>query len=137
MEQYVVDTHPLLWYLAADERIGNNAKKILERTEAGEVKVIVPAIVLIEAIEVINKKRVIYNVEELLAQISQRPNFIIKNLDLDIINLFKDYIPPTIPDIKKKPDSHDKIIIVTSQFFGNIPILTKDEFIQRVATTIW
>lgn len=132
MEQYIVDTHPLLWYLAADERIGNDAKEILERAEAGEVNIIVPAIVLIEAIGVIKKGKVIYNLNEFLPQIYQRTNFIIKNLDWETITLFKDYTP-SIPK-----DSHDKIIIITAQYFGNIPIITKDEDIQGTySPTIW
>jgi predicted nucleic acid-binding protein len=132
MEHYVVDTHPLLWYLAADERIGNNAKRIIERAEAGEVKIIVPAIVLIEAIEVIRKGRVVYNVDELLQQINQRTNFIVKNLDFDIITLYKNY------SSSLKLDSHDKIIIITAQHFGNIPIISKDEDIRQVySPTIW
>lgn len=132
MEQYVVDTHPLLWYLAADERIGDDAKRILERAEAGEINIIVPAIVLIEAIGVIKKEKVIYNLDEFLPQISLRTNFIIKNLDWETITLFKDYAPFT------PKDSHNKIIIVTAQYFGNIPIITKDEDIQQVySPTIW
>jgi len=132
MEQYVVDTHPLFWYLAADERIGDDAKRILEKSEAGEINIIVPAIVLIEAIGVIKKGKVIYNLDEFLLQIHQRNNFIIKNIDWEIIALFKDYTPP-IPK-----DSHDKIIIVTAQYFGNIPIVTKDGDIQQAySPTIW
>lgn len=135
MEQYIIDTHALLWYISADTRIGTQAKSVIEKAEAGEVKIIVPAIVLIEAIDVIKKGKIIYNIDELLEKIYQRNNFIVKNLDFDIIHLFKNYISPPITNLKL--DSHDKIIIVTSQFFGNIPILTKDEDISKVTTTIW
>ena len=134
MEQYVVDTHPLLWYLAADERIGDDAKRILEKSEAGEINIIVPAIVLIEAIDVLNKRRIIYNPAELLNWLSQNPQFIIKNLDLDIINLYKDYSSP-LPNVKLK--GHDRIILITAQFFNNAPIITKDTDIQQVHSTIW
>jgi len=130
MEQYVVDTHPLLWYLAADERIGDDAKRVLEKSEAGEINIIVPAIVFIEAIEVIRKGKVVYSIDELLQQINQRPNFVIKNLDSDIITLYKNYSPSI------KLDSHDKIIIVTAQHFGNSPIITKDDDIQKVYSSI-
>lgn len=132
MEQYVIDTHPLLWYVSADERIGSEAKRIIGEAEAGEINIIVPAIVLIEAIEVLNKRRIIYNVDDLLQWLYQTPQFIIKNLDLDIINLFRNYFPP---DVKLK--SHDKIIVVTAQFFNNAPIITKDCNIREVHSTIW
>jgi len=134
MEKYVVDTHPLLWYVTDDNRLSFKANLLLERAEAGEIDIIVPAIVLIEAIDVVNKKRIICNIDDLLQLIYQTPQFIIKNLDIDIINLFRNYFPPT-PNIKLK--SHDKIIVVTAQFFNNLPIITKDPDIQKVYPTIW
>jgi len=132
MDQYVTDTHPLLWYVTDDNRLSSKANSLLERGEAGEVKIIIPAIVLIEAIDILNKRRIIYGPTELLNWLSQNPQFVIKNLDWDIIVLFKNYISPT------PKDSRDKIIIVTAQFYGNIPIITKDPDIQQVyPSTIW
>jgi len=104
----------------------------MERAEAGEVKIIVSAVVLAEAIDILNKKRVIYNVNDLLLWIDQLPQCEIKSLDREIINLFKDYNPPNLTDI------HDKVIIVTAQCFGNIAIVTKDRIIQKIyPSTIW
>ena len=134
MEQYVIDTHPLLWYVSADTRIGTQARVVIEKAEAGEINIIVPAIVLIEAIDVLNKRRVIYDPTELLNWLSQNPHFIIQYLDLDIINLYKDYSLP-LPNVKL--NGHDKIIVVTAQFFNNISIITKDPDIQQVHSTIW
>ena len=134
MEEYVVDTHPLLWYVSGDTRIGSRAKVIIEKAEAGEINIIVPAIVLIEAIDILNKKRIIYNIDDLLQWVDQSPQLIIKNLDIDIINSFRNYFPP-IPNTKLK--SHDKIIVITAQFFNNLPIITKDPDIQNVHPTIW
>ncbi|PJA02098.1 hypothetical protein COX73_02600 [bacterium (Candidatus Gribaldobacteria) CG_4_10_14_0_2_um_filter_36_18] len=134
MEQYVIDTHPLLWYVVDDNRLGTQAEAVIKRAEAGEINIIVPAIVLIEAIDVLNKRRIIYNPAELLNWLSQNPQFIIKNLDLDIINLYKDYSSP-LPNVKLK--GHDRIILITAQFFNNAPIITKDTDIQQVHSTIW
>ncbi len=130
MEQHVIDTHSLLWYVSADSRISSEAKAAIDRAEAGEINIIVPAIVLIEAIEIIRKGKVVYNIDELLQQINQRANFIVKNLDSDIITLYKNY------SLSLKLDSHDKIIIVTAQYFGNIQIITKDDDIQKVYSSI-
>lgn len=132
MEQYVIDTHSLLWYVTDDSRLSSQANSVIERAEAGEINIIVPAIVLIEAIDVLNKRRIIYDPTELLNWLSQNPQFIIKNLDWDILILFKNY-NPSIPK-----ESHDKIIIVTAQYFGNIPIITKAKDIRQVySPTIW
>jgi len=134
MEQYVIDTHPLLWYVSGDARIGSAAKESIKRAEAGEINIIVPAIVLIEAIDILNKNRIVYNIDDLLQWVDQTPQFIVKNLDIDIINLFRNYFPP-IPNTRLK--GHDKIIVVTAQFFNNLPIITKDPDIQNVHPTIW
>jgi len=132
MEQYVIDTHALLWYVSADSRISSRARLVIERAEAGEVKIIVSTIVLAEAIDILNKKRVIYNVDELLLWVDQIPQCEIKSLDREIINLFKDYNPSNLTDI------HDKIVIVTAQCSGNAPIVTKDRVIQKIyPSTVW
>ncbi len=134
MEKYVVDTHPLLWYVTDGNRLSFKANLLLERAEAGEIDISVPAIVLIEAIDVLNKGRIVYNVDDLLQLIYQTPQFIIKNLDIDIINLYRNYFP-SLPNTKL--DGHDKIVVVTAQFFNNLPIITKDPDIQKVHPTIW
>lgn len=132
MEQYVIDTHPLLWYVSADDRIGAKAKLVIEKAEIGEVKIVLPAIVLIEAIDILNKHRIIYNIDKLLEWIEQIPQHEVKNLDWGMIVLFKNYTFPHPKDI------HDRIIIVTAQYFGNIPIVTKDKHIRNVySPTIW
>ncbi len=132
MEQFVVDTHSLLWYVSSDNRIGHKAKTKIDKAEAGEIKIIVPAIVLIEVIDIIKKARIIHNFDKLLEWIHQISYHEIKNLDSDIINLYKDYSSSI------KLESHDKVIIVTAQYFNNSPIVTKDSDIQRVyQSTIW
>jgi PIN domain nuclease of toxin-antitoxin system len=135
MEQYTVDTHSLLWYVTDDSRLGSNANSVIESAENGEVNIIIPAIVLIEAVDILNKRRVIYDPTDLLNRLTQTPQFIIKDLDWEIITLFKDYAPP---DPTIKVTIHDKIIIVTAQCYGSIPIITKDNKIQKVySSTIW
>lgn len=132
MEIYIVDTHPLLWYVADDPRIGVNAKAILERAEAGEIQIIVPAIVLVEAIDILNKRRLQYDPTELLVQLRARPQFVIHDLNYQLIEFFKD-CPQFLIN-----ESHDRLIVVTAQLYGNVPILTKDEKIQQnYSSTVW
>ena len=134
MDQYVIDTHALLWYLAADLRIGNRAKEIITRCEGGEVSIVVPSIVLIESIEIINKGRITYPINDLLRFFDENPQFTVKSLDAEIIDSYRNY---KNPDNAIKLECHDKIIIVTSALFGGIPILTRDEDIKKVHSTIW
>ena len=134
MEQYVIDTHALLWYLAGDARISKAAKEIIQKCEAGEFLILAPSIVLIESIEVINKRRIIYPIGDLFKYFENNPQFEIKPLDLSIIGPYRNY---KCPDIAINLESHDKIIIVTSVIANNAPILTKDAKIQKVHPTIW
>mgnify|MGYP001609702659 FL=1 len=134
MDQYVIDTHALLWYLAADRRIGNRAKEIIAKCEDGEVSIVVPSIVLVESIEIINKGRITYPINDLLKLFDENPQFIVKPLDAEIVNSYRNY---QNPDNTIKLECHDKIIIVTSTLFGGIPILTQDGDIEKVHSTIW
>jgi|LGVF01.1.fsa_nt_gb predicted nucleic acid-binding protein len=54
---FVVDTHPLLWHLTEDAKLGRRAKEVLDKTDRGEITVIVPTIVLAEALFILEKKR--------------------------------------------------------------------------------
>ena len=53
---YVVDTHALIWYLTDDERLGSEAKKVLESIDKEKDIGVIPTIVLIEALAIFEKK---------------------------------------------------------------------------------
>lgn len=136
MERYVIDTHALLWYITADKRIGNNAKAIIEQCEAGgEIQIIVPAIVLIEAISTIRnpKKGVKYNPDTLLDWLSNNPNFLISDLSLNIARSYNN----ELENLRSLHDDHDRLVVVTSKIFDNIPILTKADDFHSITQAIW
>lgn len=132
MKQFVIDTHPLLWYVTSDQRIGNKAKEVIKKAEAGKVKIILPVIVLVEAIDVIDKGRIIYDTDDLLEWVEGIPYCEVKNLDLNIIKLYKDY-----SSSKVDLDIHDKLIVVTAKFFNDVPIVAKDTEIRKAYSTVW
>jgi predicted nucleic acid-binding protein len=57
-ELYVVDTHALLWYLAEDKSLGKKAKKVLDRSDKGDVDIVIPTTVLAEALFITEKHKV-------------------------------------------------------------------------------
>ncbi len=61
MANYVADTHALLWYLTDDNRLSKAANGVFEETESGEHLIIIPTIVLVESLDVIEKKRVAHD----------------------------------------------------------------------------
>ncbi len=58
--RYVVDTHAFLWYLVDSPKLSKKARAIFERADQGNATLIVPAIVLLESIDVLDKKKVVF-----------------------------------------------------------------------------
>jgi len=58
MKRYVVDTQGILWHLAEDRRLSRRAGKILDYAEEGYAQVLVPSIVLVEAIFLMQRWRI-------------------------------------------------------------------------------
>jgi predicted nucleic acid-binding protein len=46
MVEYVADTHALIWYLSGSERLGDEARALFDSAIAGEIRVLIPAIVV-------------------------------------------------------------------------------------------
>jgi len=74
MANYIPDTHALLWYLTDDNRLSKDANLIFDETEKGEHLIIVPTIVLVESLDVIEKKRVTYDFDLVLQSIEDNEN---------------------------------------------------------------
>jgi len=55
--KYIVDTHSLIWYFAKDKRLTNKIKNLLQEAEQGKNEIIIPAIVLLETIDIQEKKK--------------------------------------------------------------------------------
>ena len=63
--RYVVDTHTLVWYFTRDEKLSSKAKEIIQEAEGGRNELIIPVIVLLEALDIQEKKKVQFNISEL------------------------------------------------------------------------
>ncbi|MBM4402382.1 MAG: twitching motility protein PilT, partial [Candidatus Cloacimonetes bacterium] len=50
MEYFVVDTHSLIWFLTADERLGKKAKEVLLSADGTHVILLISTIVLFEVL---------------------------------------------------------------------------------------
>lgn len=128
--RYVLDTHALLWHLSGDERLGPNAKGILDDLNA---LLVVPALVLAEAKHAADRKRVSVPFERVLQAVVSSARITVFPLDLYIINYLSSQL-----------DIHDSIIVATAlhcqEFFGEeVSILTNDLAITqaRLVSVIW
>ena len=117
MANYIADTHALLWYLTDDKRLSKAVNVIFEETERGEHLIIVPTIVLVESLDVIEKKRVEYDFDLVLKSIGDNENYIVWDLDLEVVqNMIK---------IKNVSELHDRIIVAIAKIC-EAGLITKD-----------
>jgi len=126
--KYIVDTHSLIWYFAKDKRLTNKIKNLLQEAEQGKNEIIIPVIVLLEAVDIQEKKKVRFKIERLLEFIEEKGNFKIIDLNFSLIK--------EIIKIGKGLDLHDRIIVTISKIYKGI-ILTKDSKIKKFAKIIW
>lgn len=133
--RFVSDTHSLLWFVCADSRIGPRAKAEFLACERGQSEIIIPAIVLVEAISIISnpKKEIPLAAGQLLSWLESDPHFVIASLDLPTIQIYE----RQRSHLASLRDDHDRLIIATSQRYGGIPIITKDAYMSPFAEVIW
>jgi PIN domain nuclease of toxin-antitoxin system len=127
---FLTDTHALLWWFTNSPKLSPKASAIFEQCEKGENVIFVPSIVIAEALSIFEKKRIAFDFKKLLRKINDSDNFVIIALDSTILQ--------KMVDLKDVPELHDKIIVSTARYL-NLPIITKDEFIQSLSyiKTIW
>jgi len=96
--------------------------------ERGET-IIIPAIVLLECIDILDKKKIDLNFEEIILRISQASNFIFSEINWSLII--------EVNKIKGVKDLHDRIIIATAKLFNSF-IISKDKIIKKFyKKTLW
>jgi PIN domain nuclease of toxin-antitoxin system len=127
---FVTDTHALLWWFIASQKISSKATEIFEKCESGENIIFIPSIVLAEALSIFEKKRIPFDFRRLLKRIEDSENFVIIPLDYPILQ--------KMIDLKDIPELHDKIIVSTAKYL-NVPLVTKDKSIQNLPfiKSIW
>ncbi len=125
----VTDTHALLWYVTSDTRLSAQGYSIFASAEKGEIAIVVPAMVLLECIDVFDKKKVRFDFQGLILKIAESRNFIIAELNWNLIL--------EVERTKGFRDIHDRIIVATARLF-DAPLLSRDRIIRRVyGKTIW
>ena len=127
---YVTDTHSLIWFLSDNRSLSTKAREIFEITEKGKNIIVIPTIVLAELFHICEKKNILNLFSEIINKLKTGTNYIVYNLDLDVIIECK--------NLNKIPEMHDKIIAATTKILG-VVLITKDQEIQASAyiKTIW
>jgi PIN domain nuclease of toxin-antitoxin system len=86
--RYVVDTHACVFLLAAPRKLGANAKRALERVEAGRDEAFVPAAVAAEIVLLHELGRIRIGLPQLRETLDSVPGLRFLPLDLDQLDQF-------------------------------------------------
>ncbi len=117
---YVVDTHVLIWYFTGSKRLKPALREKIDETRAQNGRLLVPTIVLAEALDIAEKSRVQFDFAEMYRVIREEQEFEIVSLSPEIFN--------TVIQVQNIPELPDRIIVATARFYG-AGILTKDRVI--------
>lgn len=127
---FVADTHALIWWFIESPKISPFAAGIFEQCERGDSVIIIPTIVIAEALSIFDKRRVSFDFKKLFRKIHGGDNYKLVALDYTILQRMV-----VLRDI---PELHDKIIAATALSL-KLPIITKDRFLHGISylETIW
>jgi PIN domain nuclease of toxin-antitoxin system len=121
MMLYVLDTHVLVWYFTGSARLSPEARNIIDQVRQQGGRLLVPTIVLAEALNVAAKGRVIFDFQTLYQLVRAEPEFEIVEFGIEIFDETR--------RVSAVPEIHDRIIVATARFYG-ADLLTKDGVIR-------
>jgi PIN domain nuclease of toxin-antitoxin system len=86
----VTDTHALLWYLSDNPRLSEAALACFVEAEAGRAAILVPSIVLVEAVYLFEKQRIPQElIDGILIRIGEGPSYQLVPLDLSVVHALR------------------------------------------------
>jgi PIN domain nuclease of toxin-antitoxin system len=130
--RYVVDTHALIWFLAKNQRLGNNARQAFNDPLS---ELILPSIALAEAPWILSSRKLGIERKELLMAIDADPRITVYPLTREIVEVAQ--------ATGSVAEMHDRQIVATALHFSSesepCPILTCDEniTISEVVSVVW
>jgi len=119
---YILDTHVLIWYFIGSKRLHKKLREKIDTTRNQGGCLLVPTIVLAEALDIAEKGRVEFDFNEMYRLIKEEPEFEIAGFGSEIFD-------ETVL-IKEIKEIHDRIIAATAKFY-HVGVLTKDRIINE------
>ena len=118
---YVLDTHVLIWYFIGSKRLKRKLREKIEEVRNAGGRLLVPTIVLAEALAIAEKGKVKFDFYDMYQLIKNESEFEIISFSPEIL---EEVLHTQIPEI------HDRIIVATAKFY-KVWILTKDKIIRE------
>ena len=131
--KYVLDAHPLIWYLEGNPRLSSTARSLIDEPSSD---LVLPAIALAEALHVVSKGRTaIPNPADLPSDVTAEPRIEVYPLTVHILR----------ESLKANaiPEMHDRLITATAMFLqsqGNsVVLVTRDPAItaSSLVSVVW
>ncbi len=126
----VTDTHPWIWFLAANPRLSADAKAALSDPNN---LIVVPSIVMLEIRYLYKRRRISISFEKALQHVERAANILLHPLDISVVTLAPDGL-----------EIHDAIIVGTALYLSDelnepVPLVTRDKAISdsQLVQTIW
>ena len=118
---YVLDTHVLIWYFTGSKKLSRNAKEVIDDCISKGGELLIPTIVLSEALDVAEKRKVEFDFQKMYQVINDSPVF-------QIIGFGASIFDETLK-MRDIQEIHDRIIVATARFYS-VDIITKDRIIR-------
>ncbi len=129
----VADTHAIIWYFEADQRLSTAAKSFIEITAANNDTIAISAITLVEMVYLIEKNRIPAQRFSQLAEELRDSESLFVEIPVDV----KIARALTRVDVAQVPDMPDRIIAATALHL-QIPVISRDSRIKLSSvSTIW
>jgi PIN domain nuclease of toxin-antitoxin system len=119
---YVVDTHVLIWYFIGSKRLHRELKERIDMTRNQGGCLLVPTIVLAEALDISEKGRVEFDFTGMYRLIEEEEEFEVIGFGFEIFD--------ETTRMKEVKEIHDRIIVATARFY-KAGVLTKDKLINE------
>ena len=125
----VIDTHTAVWYLNADARLSDRAKRFIDEAGRRGMPALISSISLVEVVYICEKGRIpaesFTRLQEALRL--QDSTLRVADLTLAVGRVLRDEVP----------DMPDRIIAGTALYFG-VPVISRDRKIRTSAVaTMW
>lgn len=118
----VIDTHVLIWYFIGSPRLRSGMRERLDRVRQDGGRLLIPTIVLAEALDIARKGRVVFDFDEMYRLVREEPEF-------EIVGFSSEIFEETMR-VEDIPEIHDRIIAGTARFYG-AGVFTKDRVIRE------
>lgn len=119
---YILDTHVLIWYFIGSKLLHKKIRDKIDETRSQRGRLLVPTIVLAEALNIAEKGRVEFDFAEMYRLIKEEPEF-------EIVGFGSEIFDETIR-VKGIKEIHDRIIVATAKFY-QVGVLTKDKILNE------